>query len=356
MLRKLALEGQEVVIACPFDVELYPKHHNISYINIKLDGKTISVFNNLSLIARFVRIAFNVKPDMCLFYSNKPALFAPIAFKLIKTNTVSINTGFGSGFLMLKSNPKILNKIFYFFYSFANYVVVLNDSDYAYLINSVKLKSHKVVRLPGEGIDLKRFKYNNPERDMSVVKFVFIGRLITDKGIKELIKASEMLYKKYPEKFKLKIVGSIDIGHPKSISDQYLDTVKNLTYIEYISHSDNISKILFDSDVFVLPSYREGLSVSAMEACSVGRPLIVSNVPGLAELVNNGVNGFLCNARDHSSLYEVMKKFMKINKNFILEMGRESHSLIANNYDCDSVYKVFKNDILKKIVSNEKSI
>jgi glycosyltransferase involved in cell wall biosynthesis len=356
MLKKLALDGHDVVIACPFDVELHPKHQSISYINIKLDGKSTSVFNNLSLIARFVRIAFNVKPDLCLFYSNKPALFAPIAFKLIKTSTVSINTGFGSGFLMLKGNPRILNKIFYFFYSFANYVVVLNDSDYAYLINSVKLKSNKVVRLPGEGIDLDKFKYNNLERDISIVKFVFIGRLITDKGVKELIKASKMLYEKYPEKFQLKIVGSIDVGHPKSINDQYLNSIKNLTYIEHIPYSDNISEILFNADVFVLPSYREGLSVSAMEACSVGRPLIVSDVPGLAELVNNGINGFLCNPRDHSSLFDVMRKFMNINKNSIFKMGRESHALIANHYDLDSVYKVFNNDILQKIATNEKSI
>jgi len=349
MVKKLVSDGHEVVIACPFDVDLYPNQEKISYINIHLDGKSTSLVSNLLLIARFARIAFKVKPELSLFYSNKPALFAPIAFKLIKTVTVSINTGFGSGFLMLKGNLIILNKVFNFFYSFADYIVVLNKTDYVYMTDLVKLNSDKVKILPGEGVDLEEFKYNNPERNCNVIKFVFVGRLITDKGVKELIKASQLLYKKFPGKFKLTVVGSRDAGHPKSINDHDMSLIRNSDYIEYIPYTDNISKILVRSDVFVLPSYREGLSRSAMEACSVGRPLIVSSVPGIVELVNNGVNGFLCNPKEHVSLYQAMSNFFDIDAKTIVDMGRESYSMVSNRYNIDAVYKIFNCDIIQKV-------
>jgi glycosyltransferase involved in cell wall biosynthesis len=167
--------------------------------------------------------------------------------------------------------------------------------------------------------------------------------------VRELIKASQLLYKKFPGKFKLTIVGSRDSTHPKSINDYEMSLIRNSDYINYIPYTGNISKILALSDVFVLPSYREGLSRSAMEACSIGRPLIVSNVPGVAELVINGVNGFLCNPKEYVTLYQAMSNFFDIDAKTIVDMGKESYSIVSKRYDIDTVYKIFNRDIIEGI-------
>ncbi len=345
MIRRLAEDGNRVIIACPFDVELLPLKKNIEYIEIPFNGKSTSLVDNLHLFYKFAKLAMQVRPNLSLFYSNKPALFAPIVFKLIKTYSVSINTGFGSGFLMLKKKSNLVNKVVKFFLHFSDLVIVLNKEDYRYLLNKVKISKDKLFILPGEGVNINEFKYNPPSERCEFVKFIFIGRLLLDKGVIELIKAFDLLNKKYYGYFDLTIVGSTDSTHPKSITEENLSLIKNSEYTNYIRHTNNIAEVLSNSDVFVLPSYREGLSRAAMEACAIGRPLVVSDVAGLRDLVQNEVNGFLCNSKDYFSLFLALEKCMKASKKRLLKMGEESYLSILGKHDNDTIYNEFNSII-----------
>jgi glycosyltransferase involved in cell wall biosynthesis len=341
LLDRLELQGHQIFIVSSEDIKPpISQNSNIQYFNIHLDRKSKSIFNNVKLMYSFFTISKSLKPDLALLYTTKPALLAPIIYFILKIPSISIFTGLGSGFIHISKLKRLLFFLIRATLSFSSAIIVLNRQDKAYLNKVLHIPLKKTYILPGEGIDVNFFMYQQPIPS-PVLKFLFIGRLIKDKGIHELLDAFQQLHCSHMGKFRVTIIGSLDSGNPTTISSLDLDNIKNLNYIDYVKHTDSVEKYIRDSDIFILPSYREGLSRSLLESCSIGRPAIVTNVPGLAELVENGINGFVCAPQDSEQLYVLMKKVINTDRLDLLKMGMESRRKVVGCYDVDSVYNKF---------------
>jgi len=212
-------------------------------------------------------------------------------------------------------------------------LVVLNPDDKKDLVGKYRVRQKNVLVLGGIGLDLDEYAYFTPKA--GVLRFIFVGRLLAEKGIKEYLKAAEIVKENYPS-VQFVVLGMPDPGNPGSVDEEYLGELVNKGVIVYPGSVPNVVEWLKDSSVFVLPSYREGVPRSTQEAMAVGRPVITTDVPGCRETIVDGENGFLVPPHNALSIVEAMKKFI-VNQNLIIEMGKRSRELAEQKFNAEKV-------------------
>ena len=191
----------------------------------------------------------------------------------------------------------------------------MNPDDKTDLLVKYNIKAKQVNILGGIGLELDKYPYSEVDitRISNRVKFLFIGRLLKEKGIHEFIGAAKLVKKKYPDAI-FTVLGAIDKSNLGAITEEELNQLINSGVIEYPGSVNNVSEWITHHDVFVLPSYREGVPRSTQEAMAIGRAIITTDVPGCRETVENGVNGFLVNKWDINELAEKMIFFIEPEK------------------------------------------
>ena len=191
--------------------------------------------------------------------------------------------------------------------------------------------------LGGIGLDLEYYQHQ-PVKDIEPpINFLFIGRLLKEKGIHDFIAAVKQVKKKYPET-QYTILGEIDVSNPGALQLSELDNLIALNLVNYAGQVDNVKDWIVSSHVFVLPSYREGVPRSTQEAMAIGRAVITTDVPGCRETVVDGVNGFLVERWNPQALAEKMIYFIE-HPEKIKEMGVESYRIAQEKFDADKVNK-----------------
>jgi len=230
----------------------------------------------------------------------------------------------------LKNLVKLLYKIAL---KYNNVVFFQNPDDLNLLLRLRLIKDkNKTLILNGSGINLEKY-YFAPLKEKSI-SFLLIARLIWDKGIYEYIEAARIIKKKYPN------VSFLLLGpnekNPCAIKKEYIKKWANKGIINYLGEKDDVRPYIANSSVFVLPSYREGIPRSILEAMAMGRPVITTNSPGCRETVEDGVNGFLVPIKDSKALADRMEKFI-LNPDLIKQMGNRSREIAEKRFD---VYKV----------------
>ncbi|MGL4675769.1 MAG: glycosyltransferase family 4 protein, partial [Wohlfahrtiimonas sp.] len=195
------------------------------------------------------------------------------------------------------------------------------------------IKTKKMDMLGGIGLDLNHYTYSQPI--MNPINFLFIGRLLKEKGIFDFIQAARIVKSQYPN-VKFTVLGSIDPHNQGALSQEQLNELLHEGLFEYPGYVSNIQDWIHQSSVFVLPSYREGVPRSTQEAMAIGRPVITTDAPGCRETVIDGVNGFLVPKWDPEALAEKMIYFIE-NPQEINQMGQESHKIALEQFDAAKV-------------------
>lgn len=212
-------------------------------------------------------------------------------------------------------------------------LVVLNPDDKHELVEKYRIRQNNVMVLGGIGLDLDEYAYSEP--DISKTRFIFVGRLLAEKGINEYLKAAEIVKKRHPHA-EFVILGRPDPGNPGSVDDAHLDNLVDQGVVIYPGSVPNVAEWLKDSSVFVLPSYREGVPRSTQEAMAAGRPIITTDVPGCRETIWDGENGFKVPPHSPEALAEAMENFIA-QPDLILSMGRRSRELAERNFDAEKI-------------------
>ena len=322
-------------------------------IDINLNRLGLNIFNEFINFLDLIKIIKSIAPDYIITYFAKSIIYGLLTSKIAGVKyRYAIIEGLGYSFTKdpnHKSLKKlILKSLFIVLYKIslkqATKIFFLNKDDYNELINLKIISKKQLGFIIGPiGINLDEFPYHEIENN-GKFNFLFIGRLIKEKGIIEFLRAAEIIHTKYTD-ISFTVLGSLEKkNNPGFINYK---SIKNLLSKEYIIWKSNVE--VFDwiksSSAFVLPSYREGFPRSTQEVMAVGRSIITTNVPGCRETVINGFNGFLIDPGDVESLVNVMEYLIlnpKENKKMGIESSRIAHKLYSN--------KIFNKKIIDHIL------
>lgn len=297
-----------------------------------------------------------ISPDIVFSYFAKPVIFGTLAAKLAKVpRIVGMLEGLGYAFTPEPPHKKesfkkkLVRAVQIFLYKisfrYLDRIIFLNPDDPVDLLEKHKIKVKDVQILGGIGVDLEKFKPTPPSLDP--IRFLFIGRLLAEKGIFEFLKAAEIVKQQHPE-VEFIVLGAIDKDNPSSLSQSDLDYYKHANIIIHPGHVDNVQEWIEKSSVFVLPSYyREGVPCSTQEAMACGRAVITTDVAGCRETIINNFNGLLTPTNNHQLLIGNFLLFIE-NKEKIIQFGDKSRILCSKNFDSKK-----QNQKLKEIILYE---
>lgn len=328
-------------------------------LSFELDASGLNPFKEIKTILQLYNLMKVYKPDLVFSYFTKPVIYSSIVAKLIGITTiVGMIEGLGITYTMQPSGinlkQKIIMKIQSFLYYVSSYcideLIVLNYDDEYFFKNNFNFKS--INNIGGIGVDLEEFKFS--ELTVDPFNFLFIGRLLKEKGILYFLEASRRIKEKYPD-ITFTVLGSLDENNTNSISKNTLNEYIDDNIIIYPGLVKDVKKYIFNSTVFVLPSYyREGLPRSTQEALAMGRPIITTNSPGCSETVLENINGKLIDIHSSNSLYNAME-YMILNKYKLSAMGKESRILAEKKYDMKKINQRILNILNLNGVFNEKN-
>lgn len=296
--------------------------------------------NTLSLYQKIKKI----QPDIVFSYFIKPVIYGTLAAKLAKVpKKIAMIEGLGFAFTEQSEGysrkAKIVQRVqvalFKLALPLADKVIFLNPDDPIDLLKSHHIGVKKIEVLGGIGLNLKDYPYQ-PISLESQTRFLFIARLIREKGIFDFVEAAKIVKKIYPNVI-FTVLGGIDEHAHGAMTKFELDELVQSNIIEYPGQVDNVSEWIANSHVFVLPSYyREGVPRSTQEAMAVGRAIITTDVPGCRETVVDGVNGFLVPKWNPQALAAKMIYFIE-NPEQIQAMGEESYKIAQEKFDARKV-------------------
>lgn len=311
-------------------------------ITYQLSRGGLNPFADIASFLQLKRILKTLQPDVVFSYFAKPVIYGALAAKAAK---VPMNIGMleGLGYTFTEqpegqtTKTKIIKSIQVLLYKisvpYLDKMIFLNPDDQKDLIQKYGIRVPQVHILGGIGLNLKDYPYVVAKNDP--IRFLFIGRLLKEKGIFELIQAIRIVKQKYP-KADFTILGSIDHENMGALKQEQLDQLIKEKLFEYPGYVTNVNEWLTGSSVFILPSYREGVPRSTQEAMAIGRPIITTDVPGCRETVVDGKNGFLVPRWDVTALVEKMCYFIE-NPHQVNIMGRESYKIAQEKFDADKV-------------------
>lgn len=292
-----------------------------------------------------------IKPDICLTFSVRPAIWGNLTCRALSIPVITNITGTGPLFESQNIAYKVIRRIYPFALKKTKKVFFQNDDDKNLFIQNKFVSEDKTGRIPGSGVDYEKFDpslYNIRKNGQFI--FLFIGRLIIDKGILEYIEAAKQLKEKYPE-IKFKLIGPFWHQNLKlnQVSRSIIDNMVESGVIEYSGEKTDVREDIAGADCIVLPSYREGTSNVLLESASMEKPIVTTDVPGCREIVEDGINGFLCKPRDADDLADKMEKMFLTSESERKTMGENGRRKVIQEFDKKIVVRSYLkaiNDII----------
>lgn len=308
----------------------------------KLSRSGLNPFIDFLNTIKLYKLLKELNIDVMLSFFAKPVIYGSIASKLAKVPVrVGMLEGLGYAFTeqpyKTPIKTRLLKNIQIFLYRISipllDSIIVLNPDDKNDLLIKNNIKAKRIFVLGGIGLDLNEYKYSKP--DINKHRYIFIGRLLAEKGINEFIEAAKNIKLRYP-KTEFLVLGGFDNDNPGKLKREEFYKLIDNNIINYLGQVDNVTEWIQNSSVFVLPSYREGIPRSTQEAMAIGRAVITTDVPGCRETVQDGINGFLIPKWNINALTDAMSKFIETPE-LIETMGLESYRIAKEKFDVKKI-------------------
>jgi glycosyltransferase involved in cell wall biosynthesis len=324
--------------------EVYILTHTNSFVSQveKMGLKVVNVGSgnlNPFKVSRYIynlrRALKKIKPDVCLTFSIRPAIYGNLITRVLKIPTITNITGIGPLFISKSIVYRAARSMYRKALSKTKKVFFQNYDDMNLFLERKFVKNSVAERIPGSGIDYNKFKpIILKEKDPDTFIFLFIGRLIKDKGIFEYIRAARCIRKKFPHTV-FNVMGPFWTQNLRrnTITHSQLQNWIEEGVIDYLGEKKDVRKYIAEADCIVLPSYREGSSNTLLEAASMGKPAITTDTTGCKEIVIDRVTGFLCRVKDAHDLAEKMEQMILLPADERIEMGKKARMKIIKEYD-----------------------
>lgn len=333
LLRALTEAGAQVTIIAPRDRTFEPlAAMGCRCVELPVASKGTNPVDDLGTLRALYRHYRALKPDVVFHYTIKPNIYGSIAAWLARVPSVAVTTGLGYVFIQKSRAAQVAKRLYRFAFRFPREVWFLNrDDEVAFKDQKLLVHPERARLLHGEGVDLDDFAFAPlPERREFV--FVLIGRLLWDKGVGEYVEAARMLRARYPQA-RFCLLGPVGVDNPSAITREEVAAWEREGVIEYLGETADVRPYIQDADCVVLPSYREGVPRTLMEASAMGRPIVATDVPGCREVVEDGVNGFLCEARSAASLAASLARMLDLEAAARTAMAERGRKKIAKEFD-----------------------
>jgi len=312
---------------------------NLQFHPINFHRSSVKILNELKTLQELSKLYQEVQPSIAHHVTIKPILYGTLVARWVGGIQI-LNAISGLGYLFIAQGWKsfIRKKLLLW-----GYRVLLHSKKVWILFQNPDDRSlfaqHKIVYpkhasiIKGSGVDL--YKFATSPIPKGRIKIILVARMLWDKGVGEFVEAATIL-KQQGVDADFILVGSVDSGNPKSISAKQLDQWNSSGVIKWLGERTDISQLLIKSHIVVLPSYREGLPKSLIEAAAAGRPIITTDVPGCREVVKDGENGLLVQVRNAKSLVTATQKLIN-NPKLLSSMGKKGRLIAEKEFSIEQV-------------------
>ena len=340
LMSKIIENGDEVVALTPFDEKIEELEKlGVRLINTPMDRRGINPVTDFWLFLRYFRILKREKPDRVITYTIKPNVYGALAARLLRIPYAANITGLGTAF----QNKGLLRTLVTLMYKLslrgARVVFFENTENKNIIVGEKIIKEEKCCVLNGAGVNLEQYEVKPYPAADKPVKFLFIGRIMQEKGVDELFCATQRLVADGVE-CELNVLGYYD-------EEQYSKKIAEYEaegWLKYHGFQNDVRPFIEMCHCFVLPSWHEGMANTLLENAAVGRPVITSNIHGCKEAVIDELSGYLCEKQNSDSLYAAMKRFAKLEHSAKREMGIKGREHMENVFD--------KQKVVQKTIEN----
>lgn len=348
LIQKL-LEDSEVVISTPFvGHETDLKELGANCIKTEVDRRSINPFTDLKLLHTYKTILKQEKPDLVITYSIKPNIYAGYLCGKMKIPFCANVQGLGTAFQKaLLSN--LVTVMYRTAFRKVETVFFENQANAQAFVRRRILSAKKEVVLSGAGINLEEYRYRQYP-DNEKVHFLYLGRIMKEKGMDELFGAVEQLRKDGCE-FVLDLVGFFEDEYKKQV-----EQLQNEGVVRFYGFQENPKPYYAQTDCVVLPSYHEGMSNVLLEAAASGRAIITTDIPGCREAIDNGKSGMLCKVKSTESLYKAMKRFTELSREKRELLGKAGREKMEREFDKKKVVEETVKAITKARTKQERGM
>ena len=308
-------QEHEVILSTPFvghedDLQAM----GLRCIDTEIDRRSINPFKDMKLLKAYRKMLDEIQPDLVITYSIKPNIYMGSACKAKGIPYVTNVQGLGTAFEkpVLSSVVSVMHRSAL---RKAGTVFFENEENAQFFLHKNIISAQQMKVLPGAGINLDEYPYV-PMQDDGVCSFLFVGRIMKEKGVDEFFTAAKTIKAEFGEKVAFDVVGFYEDAYKETVDQLVADSV-----IKFHGFQTDVHPFYEAADCVVLPSYHEGMSNVLLEGAATGRALITSDIPGCREAVESGVSGYLCPAKDADALYEAMRRFVELPEESRAEFG-----------------------------------
>ena len=332
----------EVVLSMPFvGHEKEFEAAGCRCIETDVDRRGINPFRDVKLLQNYKRLLLEEHPDMVITYSIKPNIYgAWLCGKLGIPCCVNVQ-GLGTAF-QKKGIAAVVTQMYRAALKTAKVVFFENENNARTFVARGILPAGEPVVLHGAGVDTKRYPCQPYPDEASGIRFLYLGRIMREKGVEEFFSSAKVLKQRYGDRVHFDLVGFFEGSHKDAVKD-----LDDRGILHFYGFQADPRPYYTAAHCVVLPSYHEGMSNVLLEAAATGRPLIASDIPGCREAVDNGVSGFLCKPMDTDSLIDCMERFLALDEQARREMGLRGRSKVEAEFEKGSVVAQTLEEILK---------
>ena len=326
-LLQALLQEHQVLLSLPDGDLVRPlEAMGCQFIDTPLDRRGINPVTDLKLLARYWKLLRKEKPDLVITYTIKPNIYGGLACRLLGIPYAVNITGLGTAFQKQGMLRNLVTFLYRAALKKAKVVFFENSANMALFHKENIAAPGKSCLLSGAGVNLEHYAYTPFSRE-EPTRFLFVGRVMQEKGIGELFDAMGRLRAEGAD-------GGLDVLG--GFEENYAETIRRheeAGWLHYHGYVTDVRPFIEKAHCFVLPSYHEGMANTNLECAAMGRPIITSNIPGCREAVLEGTSGLLCQPWNADSLYEAMKRFLSLSAEERAQMGRAGREHMEAVFD-----------------------
>lgn len=339
LLHNLIESGNRVYISLPDGKYISSlKEMGCLFYETSVDRRGVNPFKDLCLLLQYNQLIKKINPDVVLTYTIKPNIYGGIICRLRHVKYIENITGLGTAI----ENGGILSKVLLFLYGLS-----LKDASQIFFQNKgnqLFFEKNRIGRksrlIPGSGVNLQEHCYEEYPADTGEIRFLFVGRIMRDKGIEELLSCAEYCKTMYPN-LQFNLAGDYDDEGFRN----RIELLERKGVVRFLGHQTDIHSIMKEHHAVILPSYHEGLSNVLLEAAACGRPVLASNILGCRETFDNHITGIGFDAKDTNSLIATIEEFLSLPYEKKKEMGIQGRKKMEDEFDRKIIINAYIQEI-----------